>query len=1193
MNTRTMKRPAALLTALCLLIALLPSAAVEAETMQEQPSLSTSSTLTETSNIIPTLETVAQDCKILNYVDEAVFRQNNHLSRLESEESLDNYVFLNQDGSKTVYYMGEAVKYRDSTGTIREKDITLTLRNGNYTTTQNNVLLSIPTNLSNSIRLNYEGYQVSLQPQGGSMLTLPRLVDNTVSYTNYFGTGMTLNYTPTLSGLKEEIVLSSYTGVNSFSFLLNTGGLTLYQSKDGYYLAENAAEPKIRLGDIIIFDAIGKPDEGTLTVSTVTPGQQYRLTVSADPEFLTDPETVYPVTIDPTLTVSDNTYGAGAIADAPIFQGLPNGNFGNFPFNRVGNAGGNYGVGRTVVRLTGLINDAAYRETSSNQVSSVVFYIREGSGKSGTVVNLHPLTSNSTWSETGVTWNTANTYDSTPAATVTLTGNRFAAFDITGLAQNWKQNVYNANCGFVLISTTETTGNNALCSSEYTTTDWRPYVVATYQYSSETLSVGEGSTRALTPPDISSTITWASSNTAIATVNSSGVVTGVKAGYAEITASVNGSVEKTYKLYVTLADGVYYLQNALSGYFLTAQNGEIGNGTPLLASTKYATTTDTVTRLRQMFKIKHLGSGRYSVRPMHKLNMGLDVTSDDLDIWNINTTDTLTGVPSYGQWTIQWDTNGYVFTNQSYGLTMQSTSTTLNARVVTGTSTSSAGSRWVLTKMTEPLVGIYLYDTLNKQVVTTPTKYVAPGETRTLSSMSLACIAYSPWTIDQSVTWSSYYQASVASDGTVTGLFATGGNTIYVTARKIMNGYDRSVSFKVIVTEISQGTHFIRSKSSGKYVDIQNQDMQDGTVIHQWDFLGRGSQRWIFTHLGDGTYSIKSANSTDNLYLGVSNNSTTNNAAVVLRVGAVENGMKWKVFRTSSGFFKIRALTGEGNDYDRVLALEIGNAIGQANSNGDVLQQRDYVDDANYKDEWYIQPLSLTLSTPLIAQTTNMWCWAASAQMLVRTFWPTAANNGDSTTTIAEQQSAVYHVLGPAGGDATEYDWLDDPLKLKSSGGLFTDVGNAAAYLTSATEGENTYTASISPYDEENIIHFLVNGSPVVRLYGWVKYDASLSLTLDDLPEILEGLNKDTVGGHVTVISGVQWDESQSCYLFTVHDPEFGGSRVMLPYSSLMFNIYTEQNVNKAKFWFPTVVVKQPYCTETFLEDSASFDYTS
>lgn len=959
MNTRTMKRPAALLTALCLLITLLPSAAVEAETMQEQPSLSTSSTLTETSNIIPTLETVAQDCKILNYVDEAVFRQNNHLSRLESEESLDNYVFLNQDGSKTVYYMGEAVKYRDSTGTIREKDITLTLRNGNYTTTQNNVLLSIPTNLSNGIRLNYEGYQVSLQPQGGSMLTLPRLVDNTVSYTNYFGTGMTLNYTPTLSGLKEEIILSSYTGVNSFSFLLNTGGLTLYQSKDGYYLAENAAEPKIRLGDIIIFDAIGKPDEGTLTVSTVTPGQQYRLTVSADPEFLTDPETVYPVTIDPTLTVSDNTYGAGAIADAPIFQGLPNGNFGNFPFNRVGNAGGTYGVGRTVVRLTGLINDAAYRETSSNQVSSVVFYIREGSGKSGTAVNLHPLTSNSTWSETGVTWNNVGTYAAS-AATVTLTGNRFAAFDITDLAQNWKQNVYNANCGFVLISTTETTGNNALCSSEYTTTDWRPYVVATYQYSSETLSVGEGSTLTLTPPNVSGTITWASSNTAIATVNSSGVVTGVKAGYAEITASVNGSVEKTYKLYVTLADGVYYLQNALSGYYLTAQNGEIGNGTPLLASTKYATTTDTITRLRQMFKIKHLGSGRYSVRPMHKLDMGLDVTSDDLDIWNINTTDTLTGVPSYGQWTIQWDTNGYVFTNQSYGLAMQSTSTTLNARVVTGTSTSSAGSRWVLTKMTESLVGIYLYDTQNRQVVTTPTKYVAPGETRTLSGMSLACIAYSPWTIDQSftwtidqsLTWDTSYRASVSSSGAVTGLCATDGNTLYITAQKAVNGYDRTASFKLLVTEIPNGTYYLKNKETERHADIRGASMADGTVIHQYAYNGGASQRWTFTHLGDGTYSIKSANSTTAYYLGVSGDSEENNAPIVLRTGAITDGMKWAVTKTDSFAYKIMPKTGV--TYSRVLAV----GWYAVNTDSIALQQRDYVGSAasndNFQDEWYI-----------------------------------------------------------------------------------------------------------------------------------------------------------------------------------------------------------------------------------------------
>ena len=51
------------------------------------------------------------------------------------------------------------------------------------------------------------------------------------------------------------------------------------------------------------------------------PGQQYRITLTVEEDYLTDPNTVYPVTIDPTLTVSDNTHGAGAIEDAPIYEG--------------------------------------------------------------------------------------------------------------------------------------------------------------------------------------------------------------------------------------------------------------------------------------------------------------------------------------------------------------------------------------------------------------------------------------------------------------------------------------------------------------------------------------------------------------------------------------------------------------------------------------------------------------------------------------------------------------------------------------------------------------------------------------------------------------------------------------------------------------------------------------------------------
>lgn len=59
--------------------------------------------------------------------------------------------------------------------------------------------------------------------------------------------------------------------------------------------------------------------------------------------------------------------------------------------------------------------------------------------------------------------------------------------------------------------------------------------------------------------------------------------------------------------------------------------------------------------------------------------------------------------------------------------------------------------------------------------------------------------------------------------------------------------------------------------------------------------------------------------------------------------------MKWKISLTESGAYKLTPLTGEAND--RVLAVEAG-VLGNAKDNGYVLQQRDYVEDTNYKDEW-------------------------------------------------------------------------------------------------------------------------------------------------------------------------------------------------------------------------------------------------
>jgi hypothetical protein len=171
-------------------------------------------------------------------VDPEVFAAGNHIARLPEQETLSSYVFLNADGSQTVYYMDQPVKFQKADGTVVDKNLTLTAATEGYTTTQNDIQLSIPTNPSNGIRLVYDNHQITLIPQGGTLTNAAQTTDSSVTYPDYYGEGMSLRYTPTLSGVKEDILLDAYSGMNSFTFRLNTGGLNLYQANVRYFLAE-------------------------------------------------------------------------------------------------------------------------------------------------------------------------------------------------------------------------------------------------------------------------------------------------------------------------------------------------------------------------------------------------------------------------------------------------------------------------------------------------------------------------------------------------------------------------------------------------------------------------------------------------------------------------------------------------------------------------------------------------------------------------------------------------------------------------------------------------------------------------------------------------------------------------------------------------------------------------------------------
>lgn len=160
---------------------------------------------------------ITADSRMLHYLDEASLRAAGHVNRLPAEEDLNSYVFENEDGSRTAYILAEPVKYIDSTGAMREKDLSLsvgqianasvmavTVNTGAYTVTATGTPLTFPHDLSQGVCFTYGEYTVTLRPENVNASTVPMQADGKVFYRNAFGATAHLMYTPTLTGLKED-----------------------------------------------------------------------------------------------------------------------------------------------------------------------------------------------------------------------------------------------------------------------------------------------------------------------------------------------------------------------------------------------------------------------------------------------------------------------------------------------------------------------------------------------------------------------------------------------------------------------------------------------------------------------------------------------------------------------------------------------------------------------------------------------------------------------------------------------------------------------------------------------------------------------------------------------------------------------------------------------------------------------------
>ena len=561
----------------------------------------------------------AKDAVVLQYIGEEQFDSGNHTMRLKEYEDLHTFVFQNLNGTRTMYVMDENVKYIDANGKAIDKDITLVSNSKGFGIVQNEVELLIPNSPQTGISMEHDGYSITLTPQGLVTRASAKQEENSVVYEGAFGTNTSLKYTPLLSGIKEDIILTSYMQNVRYTFVLETDGLCVRQNEGKYCLVNPAQkDPVFYLGDILVYDAIGKPDMGTMTVTTVEEGQEYLLTITVDDDFLSDPTTEYPVTIDPTITVSDSTT-SGSIEDAPIFQNYQNSNFGTYAYNRVGTPSAAYGVGRTVVRLRGLIDSEEYQNITENQIIAASFYVTEASGGAAQMVELYPL-KNTTWTESNVTWGNVGEISGALDSGALLSYNREADFDITALVIAWKNGTLNEEAGFILKHSNESL-NKAICSSEFSTASKRPRVVVTYEVNiflhphQTNMIVGDTQTLRVTTNPEDQQVLWYSSDPTVVRVNDIGEVLAYKTGSATITAMFVDANENpakaSSKIDVSFPEGIYFLRNKQTQCYADIQGPTMAQGTEIhqWEFNGYGS---------QKWTFEHVENGYYSIKSNYK-----------------------------------------------------------------------------------------------------------------------------------------------------------------------------------------------------------------------------------------------------------------------------------------------------------------------------------------------------------------------------------------------------------------------------------------------------------------------------------------------------------------------------------------------------------------------------------------------
>ncbi|SDY35714.1 DNRLRE domain-containing protein [Thermoactinomyces sp. DSM 45892] len=314
--------------------------------------------------------------------------------------------------------------------------------------------------------------------------------DNKVTYPEIIPS-VDLQNTVFDQSVKEDIVLSKYTGLNQFRFELNTD-LTPVKQSDGSILFEDKSKktlfelPAPHMYDSNVNPISDEPAKSTDVAYNITKEKdKWILSLTADEKWLQDPSRKFPIYIDPTTDVNAGT------GDTFVSDAYPTTNYANFHESKgdyyslkVGRYDSSSGMNHAYIKqdLSGLsdviVDSAEFRILTKHSASS-----------SPTAVYLDAV--NQEWNPNTLTWNQAKSLTSSRIGSVNVAKGQWATFDVTNTVKSWLSSPpTKKNYGFKLHTDGSTNSSLWKKFQSSDNTSQKPYLSITYRLSTPEAPTG-------------------------------------------------------------------------------------------------------------------------------------------------------------------------------------------------------------------------------------------------------------------------------------------------------------------------------------------------------------------------------------------------------------------------------------------------------------------------------------------------------------------------------------------------------------------------------------------------------------------------------------------------------------------------------------------------------------------------------